>query len=72
MVQEFKVETNGFSAEYGRAAGGVFNVITKSGTNGLHFSHYEFLRNDKLNADDFFANRSGTGVNSRATDRSWA
>ena len=60
MVQEFKVETNSFSAEYGRAAGGVFNVITKSGTNDLHFSAYEFLRNDKLNANDFFANRSGT------------
>ena len=45
MVQEFKVETNNFSAEYGRAAGGVFNVITRSGTNALHFSLYEFLRN---------------------------
>ncbi|MFN9460530.1 MAG: carboxypeptidase regulatory-like domain-containing protein, partial [Acidobacteriota bacterium] len=60
MVQEFKVETNSFSAEYGRAAGGVFNVVTKSGTNDLHFSAYEVLRNDKLNANDFFANRSGT------------
>lgn len=60
MVQEFKVETNNFAAEYGRAAGGVFNVVTRSGTNELHFSLYEFLRNDKLNANDFFANRSGT------------
>jgi hypothetical protein len=60
MVQEFKVETNNFSAEYGRAAGGVFNVVTRSGTNDLHFSAYEFFRNDKLNANDFFANRSGT------------
>jgi hypothetical protein len=60
MVQEFKVETNNFSAEYGRAAGGVFNVVTRSGTNQPHFSLYEFLRNDKLNANDFFANRSGT------------
>ncbi len=58
-VQEFKVETNAFSAEYGRAAGGVFNVVTKSGTNDLHFTLYEFLRNDKLNANDFFANRGG-------------
>ena len=60
MVQEFKVETNNFSAEYGRAAGGVFNVVTKGGTNNIHFSAYEFFRNDKLNANDWFANRSGT------------
>jgi hypothetical protein len=60
MVQEFKVETNNFSAEYGRAAGGVFNVVTRSGSNDPHFSLYEFFRNDKLNANDFFANRSGT------------
>ncbi len=58
-VQEFKVETNNFSAEYGRAAGGVFNVVTKSGTNDLHFAAYEFLRNDALNANNFFANRAG-------------
>jgi hypothetical protein len=62
MVQEFKVETNNISAEYGRAAGGVFNVVTRGGTNTLHFSLYEFLRNDKLNANDFFANRSGTKI----------
>ena len=60
MVQEFKVETNNFAAEYGRAAGGVFNVVTRSGTNQLRFTAYEFFRNDKLNANDFFANRSGT------------
>ena len=58
-VQEFRVETNNFSAEYGRAAGGVFNVVTKSGTNELHGIAYEFLRNDKLNSNDFFANRAG-------------
>ena len=59
-VQEFKVETNNFSAEYGRASGGVFNVITKSGTNALHGSLFEFIRNDVLNANDWFANRSNT------------
>lgn len=59
MVQEFKVETNGYSAEYGRAAGGVFNVVTRSGTNDIHFTLYEFFRNDKLNANDFFANATG-------------
>ena len=60
MVQEFKVETNSFAAEYGRSTGGVFNVVTRSGTNQLHFGLYEFFRNDKLNANDWFANRSGT------------
>jgi outer membrane receptor protein involved in Fe transport len=59
-VQEFKVDTNTFSAEYGRAAGGVFNVITKSGTNDPHFTLYEFFRNDQLNANDFFANKGGS------------
>jgi hypothetical protein len=59
MVQEYKVETNSFAAEFGRAAGGVFNVVTRAGTNDVHFSAYEFLRNDKLNANNWFANRAG-------------
>ena len=59
-VLEFKVETNNFSAEYGRAAGGIFNVVTKSGTNEFHWGVYEFLRNEKLNANDFFANSAGS------------
>lgn len=58
-VQEFKVETNSFAAEYGHAAGGVFNVVTRSGSNDYHFSLYEFFRNDKLNANDYFANSAG-------------
>jgi Carboxypeptidase regulatory-like domain/TonB-dependent Receptor Plug Domain len=61
-VQEFRVETNNFSAEYGRAAGGVFNVVTKAGTNNLHGDLYEFLRNDKLNSNDFFANMAGRNL----------
>jgi hypothetical protein len=58
-VQEFKVDTSSFSAEYGRAAGGIFNVVTKSGTNDVHFTLYEFLRNDKLNSSNWFANLAG-------------
>ncbi|MEZ5367205.1 MAG: TonB-dependent receptor [Bryobacterales bacterium] len=53
-IQEFKVQTNAYSAEYGRAMGGVVNVTTKSGTNQLHGTLFEFLRNEKLDAKNFF------------------
>lgn len=53
-VQEFTVLTNTFTAEYGRAAGGVFNIATRSGTNELHGSLFEFHRNDALDARNFF------------------
>jgi hypothetical protein len=49
-VQEFRVLTNGFSAEYGRFAAGVVDVVTKSGTNTLHGAAFEFFRNEKLNS----------------------
>lgn len=53
-VQEFTVLTNTFTAEYGRAAGGVFNIATRSGTNAFHGSLYEFHRNDALDTKNFF------------------
>jgi outer membrane receptor protein involved in Fe transport len=59
MVQEYVVQTNNFSAEFSNTSGGVVNVVTKSGTNVFHGVAYEFLRNDKLNANDFFDNRAG-------------
>ncbi len=49
-VQEFRVVTNSYSAEYGRYAGGVVDVVTKSGTNDVHGSLFEFFRDDRLNA----------------------
>lgn len=54
-LTEFTVDTNGFKAEYGQAGGGVMTFASKSGTNALHGSVYNFLRNDKLDARGFFA-----------------
>src|SRR5216684_4739601 len=52
-IQEFRVLTNTFDAEYGRNSGSVVNVITKSGTNAVHGNLYEFFRNTKLNANPY-------------------
>ena len=59
-VQEFRVETNSFSAEFGRTGGGVVNIVTKSGGNQFHGTAYYYHQNDFLNANSFVNNRFGT------------
>ena len=54
-VQEFKIQTSNFSAEFGRNSGSVVNVVTKSGTNAFSGSGWEFLRSDKFQSKNFFA-----------------
>jgi len=58
-IEEFSVLTSNYSSEYGRTSGGVVNAITRSGTNQFHGSVYEFLRNDALDAANFFENAGG-------------
>jgi len=58
-VQEFSVQSGAYSAEFGDVAGAVINVQSKSGTNNWHGSLFEFLRNDRLDASDFFSNATG-------------
>src|ERR1700730_3372873 len=58
-IEEFKVQTSTYSAEFGRANGGVVNIQIKSGTNSFHGSLFEFLRNDKFDANDLFNNKFG-------------
>jgi Carboxypeptidase regulatory-like domain len=58
-VQEFKVKTSTFSAEFGHAAGAVVNATVKSGTNSYHGVLFEFLRNNALDANNFFTNAAG-------------
>ena len=58
-IQEFRIERNSFSAEFGQAQGAVINLITKGGSNHFHGTAFEFFRNDGLNATDFFLNESG-------------
>src|SRR6202140_1709818 len=59
-IQEFSVLTGGFSAEYGKASGGVINAITKSGTNSFHGDLYEFVRNSAFDSRDYFSRSANT------------
>src|SRR5207248_6493682 len=56
-LQEFSVQTSNYGARYGGNAGGVVNVVTKSGTNAIHGDAFEFVRNAVFNARNFFAPR---------------
>jgi hypothetical protein len=59
-VQEFKMQTNFFGAEYAQSGGAVINMVTKSGTNAFHGDGYDFLRDSNLNANSWAANRNGS------------
>lgn len=58
-LSEFKIQTNNYNAEFGRAAGAVLNATVKSGTNELHGNVWEFIRNSDLDANDYFLNQAG-------------
>jgi hypothetical protein len=61
-IQEFKVVTSPYSAEYGRSPGAAVSVSTKSGTNAFHGTGYEYFRNDKMDSIDYFSQRAGAAV----------
>ena len=64
-IQEFSVLTSNYSAEYGFTSGGVINAVTRSGTNTFHGSVFNFLRNDKLDAANFFNNASNLATRNK-------
>jgi hypothetical protein len=61
-IQEFKVVTSPYSAEYGRSPGAAVSVSTKSGTNAFHGTGYEYFRNDKMDTIDYFSQKAGAAV----------
>ncbi len=69
VVQEFKMQTNFFSAEYGQTGGAVVNMVTRSGTNNIHGTGYYFLRDAALNSNDWFSNRAGRALPSFHRDQ---
>lgn len=58
-IQEFKLQSGDYSAEFGHSTGGVINAVIRSGTNQLHGNLWEYVRNDAFNANDFFSNQEG-------------
>ncbi len=58
-MQEFKVQTSGYSAEFGRQPGGQISIVTRSGTNSYHGSIFDYVRNEAFDANDWFANANG-------------
>jgi Carboxypeptidase regulatory-like domain len=61
-IDEMRVQTNSYSASYGRSGGGITTMVTKSGTNGFHGDAFEFLQNNDLDANSFFSNRAGAQI----------
>jgi len=61
-VQEFKMQTNYFPAEYAQSGGAIVNMVTKSGTNEIHGTGYYFLRDSSMNANSWSANRAGSPI----------
>ncbi len=59
-MQEFRVDSNNYPAEFGTGTGGQISVVTKSGSNKFHGSMFEYIRNDVLDAANFFDNIVGT------------
>ncbi|MCU1324107.1 MAG: hypothetical protein JWM43_3756 [Acidobacteriaceae bacterium] len=68
IVSEFKVQTSVSQAQYGRSSGGVLNFVTKSGTSNIHGTLYEYFKNDKLNAANYFVKAVGTPPINGRTD----
>jgi hypothetical protein len=58
-LQEFRIRTSGYAPEFGRTPGGQISLVTRSGTNGVHGSTFEYFRHDNLDANDWFVNKGG-------------